>query len=101
MTFNYMVYMLCTCEGYFSIILSAVHCEFSHLTEMHKLSRKDSDLHPRMLIYISFIVSFSIRSGIASKMTLRSIGDLEVICRHLRLLHAKLYRPRVNGLRVT
>ena len=45
MTFNYMVYMLSTCEGYFSIILSAVHCEFSRLTEMHKLSRNDADSH--------------------------------------------------------
>ena len=33
-------------------------------------------------------------------MTLRSIGDLEVICPHPKLLHAKIYRPRVNGSRV-
>ena len=31
-------------------------------------------------------------------MTLRSISDLEVIRPHPMLLHAKLYRPRVNGL---
>ena len=34
-------------------------------------------------------------------MTLRSFHDLEAICRHLTLLHAKLYRPRVNSSRVT
>ena len=34
-------------------------------------------------------------------MTLRSIGDLEAMCRHPKLLHTKLNRPRVNGLRVT
>ena len=48
--------------------------EFSRLTEMHKLSPKDAELH--------FIVSFSIFSEIASKVTLRSIGDLEVISPH-------------------
>ena len=45
MTFNYMVYMLSTCERYFSLILSAVHRESSRLTELHKLSLKDADLH--------------------------------------------------------
>ena len=34
-------------------------------------------------------------------MTLRSTSDLEVIRPHPMLLHAKLYRPWVNGLRVT
>ena len=48
MTFKYMVYMLSTCEGSFSIILSAVHREFSRLTEMHKLSLNDADLHVLM-----------------------------------------------------
>ena len=45
MTFNYMVRMLSTCEGYFSIVLSAVHFEFSRLTEKHKLSPNDADLY--------------------------------------------------------
>ena len=45
MTFSYMAYMLSTCEGYFSLILSAVHCESSRLTEMHKLSRNAADLY--------------------------------------------------------
>ena len=94
MTFNYMVYMLYTRKGYFSFLLGAMHRESFHLTEMHKLSRKRRR-------FTCFIVSSSIRSGVASKMTLRSIRDLEVICPHLVLLHANLYRPRVNGSRVT
>ena len=40
-----MVYMLSTCEGYFSVPLGAMHREFSRLTELHKLSLKDADLH--------------------------------------------------------
>ena len=94
MTFNYMVYMLYTRKGYFSFLLGAMPRESFHLTEMHKLSRKRRR-------FTCFIVSSSIRSGVASKMTLRSIRDLEVICPHLVLLHANLYRPRVNGSRVT
>ena len=45
MTFSYMVYMLSTCERYFSILLGAVHRELFRLSEMHKLSLKDADLH--------------------------------------------------------
>ena len=45
MTFSYMVYMLSTCEGYFSVLLGAMHREFSRLTEMHKLSLSGADLH--------------------------------------------------------
>ena len=32
-------------KGYFSIILSAIHHESFRLTKMHKLSRKDANLH--------------------------------------------------------
>ena len=94
MTFNYMVYMFCTRKGYFFAILSALLCKSCRLTEMHKLSRKRR-------WFTCFIVSSSICSGVASRMTLRSFCDLEVIRYHLKLLHAKLYRHRVNGLRVT
>ena len=45
MTFSYMVYMLSTCDGYFSVLLGAMHRESSRLTELHKLSLKDADLH--------------------------------------------------------
>ena len=45
MTFSYMVYMLCTCEGYFSVLLGAMHRESFRLAELHKLSRQDADLH--------------------------------------------------------
>ena len=44
MTFSYMVYMLSTRKGYFSVLLGAMHREFSGLTEMHKLSLNDADL---------------------------------------------------------
>ena len=44
-----MVYMFAARNRYFSLILSTVHreptIEFSRLTEMHKLSRKNADLH--------------------------------------------------------
>ena len=40
-----MVYMLSTCERYFSVLLGAVHRELFRLSEMHKLSLKDADLH--------------------------------------------------------
>ena len=81
--------MFSTCNGYFSIILSTVHRKSFRLTELHKLSLEDANLHVR------FNVRFSIYSGVASKLTLRSFHDLEVICSHLKLLHAKLYRPGV------
>ena len=45
MTFSYMVYMLSTCEGYFSVLLGVMHREFSRLTEMHKLLLSGADLH--------------------------------------------------------
>ena len=54
MTFSYMVYMLSTCEGYFSIILGAIHCEWFRLAEMHKLSLTDADL--RVLSQVSLYV---------------------------------------------
>ena len=40
-----MVYMLSTCEGYFSVLLGAMHRESFRLAELHKLSLKDADLH--------------------------------------------------------
>ena len=43
MTFSYMVYMLSTCEGYFSVLLGAMHRESFRLAELHKLSLKDVD----------------------------------------------------------
>ena len=45
MTFNYMVYMFSTRKGYLSIILGAIHRESFRLTEIHKLSLKDTNLH--------------------------------------------------------
>ena len=45
MTFSYMVYMLSTCEGYFSVFLGAMHRESFRLAELHTLSLKDADLH--------------------------------------------------------
>ena len=48
MTFSYMVYMLSTRKGYFSVLLRAMHRESIRLTEMHKLSLKDADLHVLM-----------------------------------------------------
>ena len=54
MSFNYMVYMFSTCKGYFSIILDEIHRESFRLTEMHKLSLKDADLH--VLLYVVLYV---------------------------------------------
>ena len=82
-------------RGTFPSFLSAMHCKSFRLTELHKLSLNDADLH--VLSYYSS----SIRSGVTSKMTLRSFHDLEVICRRLMLIYAVLYHPRVNGSRVT
>ena len=48
-----MVFMLSTYEGYFSIILSTIHRESIRLTEMHKLSLKDADLHVLMYVFLS------------------------------------------------
>ena len=93
MTFSYMVYMLSTCEGYFSVLLGAMHRESFRLAELHKLSLKDADLH--------VLSNVSLCSEVASGMTLRSIGDLEVNFPHPELLHAKLYHSRVNSFRVT
>ena len=45
MTFSYMVYMLSTCQGYFAVLLGAMHRESFRLAELHKLSLKDADLH--------------------------------------------------------
>ena len=52
MTFNYMVYMFYTRKGYFSIILGAIHRESFRLTEMHKLSLKDADLHVSLYVFL-------------------------------------------------
>ena len=52
MTFNYMVYMLYTRKGYSSVILSAIHRESFRLTEMHKLSLKDTDLHVLLYVFL-------------------------------------------------
>ena len=54
MTFKSMVYMFSTRKGYFSIILGAIRRELFRLTEMHKLSLKDADLH--VLLYVSLYV---------------------------------------------
>ena len=45
MTFSYMVYMLSTCEGYFSVLLGAMPRKSFSLAELHKLSLKDAYLH--------------------------------------------------------
>ena len=87
MTFNYMVYKVSTCKGYFSVILSAVHRDSSLPTEMHELSRKVTDCH--------------VFRYVIPDMTLRTARDLEVIFFHRKLLYAKLYVSRVNGCRVT
>ena len=89
-----MVYMFSTRKGYFSIILGAIRRESFRLTEMNRLSLKDADLH--VLLYV-----FLYLQRVTSKMTLRSFRGLEGIRYHLKLLHARLYRPRVNGSRVT
>ena len=52
MTFNYMVYRFSTRKGYFSIILGAIHRESFRLTEMHKLSLKDTDLHVLWYVFL-------------------------------------------------
>ena len=54
MTFNYMVYMLSTRKGYFSVLLGAMHRESFRLAELHKLSLKDTNLH--VLLYVSLYV---------------------------------------------
>ena len=40
-----MVYMFSTRKGYLSIILGEIHRESFRLTELHKLSLTDADLH--------------------------------------------------------
>ena len=50
MTFNYMAYMFSARKAYFSIILTVLHREASRLTELHKLSRKNADLHALLCI---------------------------------------------------
>ena len=52
MTFSYMVYMLSTCEGYFSVLLGVMHRESFRLTEMHKLSLKDTNLHVLLYVFL-------------------------------------------------
>ena len=66
-----MVHKLSTREGCFSVILSAVHHELSHLTKMYIFSRKESDSR--------FPTRFPIFSGVASEMTLRFARDFEII----------------------
>ena len=94
MTFNSWFTCFLRVTGIFFFILSAVHCESSRLSKMHKLLRKRRQ-------FTCFIVRFPIFSEIASGMTLRSFRHLEVIRPHPMLLHAKLYHPRVNDSRVT
>ena len=48
-----------------------------------------------------FLNSFTIFQGLPPEMTLRFVHDVEVICPNPKLLHAKLYGPRVNRPRVT
>ena len=45
MTFNCHFSMFSTCVRYFPLVLSAVPRESAHVIEMHKLLRKDTDLH--------------------------------------------------------
>ena len=47
-----MFYMLSTCERYFSVLLGAVHRELFRLSEMHKLSPKDADLHVLLYVFL-------------------------------------------------
>ena len=54
MTFGYMIYMLSTRKGYFSVLLGAMNREFSRLTEMRKLSLNDADL-PVFLQVLSYV----------------------------------------------
>ena len=52
MTLNYMVYTFSTRKGYFSIILDEIHRESFRVTEMHKLSLKDADLHVLLYVFL-------------------------------------------------
>ena len=45
MTFSYMVYMLSTRKGNFSVLWGAMPRKLSRLTELHKLSLNGADLH--------------------------------------------------------
>ena len=47
-----MVYMSSTRKGYFSVILGEIHRESFRLTEMHKLSLTDADLHVLMYVFL-------------------------------------------------
>ena len=71
-------------KEYCSIILSAFHCNFSRLTQMHKLSRKEADLHVLWFVFLSFQAS-------PPEITLRFASDLEGIRTHPKLLHARSY----------
>ena len=77
-----MAYMFPTCKGYFFIILSAVHRESSRLTELHKLSRKDTDLHA--LRYVFPCIQLS-----PPEVTLRFVRDLQAICPYPKLVQPK------------
>ena len=54
MILNYMDYMFPTGKWYLTKFLGAVRRESSRLTELHKLSRKNSDLH--VLRYVFHII---------------------------------------------
>ena len=45
--------LMFTRKGYLSVILSALHCKSSRLTELHKLSLKDAGLHVLMYVFLS------------------------------------------------
>ena len=51
MTFNYMVYIISTPKGYFSVLLGAMPRE-SHLTELYNLSQNDSNLHVLKYVFL-------------------------------------------------
>ena len=68
----------------FVVVLSAVHHESLRLTEMYKLSRKDTELHVSRSI-------FPRDQGSPPDTTLRSTRDLEVISIRPKLLHAKFF----------
>ena len=74
--------MFCTRKEYFSIVLSALPREPFRLTEMHMLSRKDTDLLVSMFVFLYI-------QGSSPEVTLRSFRDLEVICGPPKLLHTR------------
>ena len=68
----------------FFVVMSAVRHESLRLTEMYKLSRKDTELHLSRSI-------FPCVQGSPPYMTLRSARDLEVIPTRPKLLYATFF----------